>query len=124
MQIYFYAIFLATIIFHVTCTCTIYVLGVCDKPVAPANGSINSTGIMEGDTVTYFCNKGYYLSGDPIRTCQSDGKWSGEQPKCIGMWNTSMKCIITEFYTLYSLCLLCNIQYFPSKWTIAQACLN
>ena len=64
--------------------------------MVPANGSINSTGIMEGDTVTYFCNKRYNLSGDPIRTCQSDGKWSGEQPECIRMLNTALKCIMTD----------------------------
>ena len=72
------------------------VVGYCDEPVAPANGGINSTGIMEGDTVTYFCNKGYYLSGDSIRTCQTDGEWSGDQPNCTRMLNASLKCILTR----------------------------
>ena len=56
--------------------------GYCDEPLAPANGVINSTGNMEGDTVTYICNEGYNLSGDANRTCQSNGSWSGIPPKC------------------------------------------
>ena len=56
--------------------------GYCDVPVAPANGGINSTGNVEDDTVTYFCNEGYKLSGDASRTCQPNGQWSGIQPEC------------------------------------------
>ena len=50
--------------FHVLVQC----LGYCDKSEAPANGGINSTGNMDGNTVRYFCNRGYNLSGDSIRT--------------------------------------------------------
>ena len=70
--------------------------GYCEVPVVPANGSINSTGIIEGDTVTYFCNEGYNLSGDANRTCQSNGSWSGIQPDCTRMLNTALKCIMTD----------------------------
>ena len=86
------------------------VVGYCDAPVAPANGGINSTGSIEGDTVTYICNRGYYLSGDPIRTCQSDGEWSGAQPECIRMLNTALKCVMADM-TIYS--VLGNIGTFP-----------
>ena len=95
--------FLATILFHVA---FIVFIGSCDKPVAPANGSINSTGSNEGDTVTYFCNRGYNLSGDLIRTCQSDGEWSGAQPECIRMLNTALKCRIADMTIVYILGVL------------------
>ena len=70
--------------------------GYCDEPVVPANGSINSTGSMESDTVTYFCNEGYNLSGNANRTCQSNGSWSGILPECIRMLNAALKCIMAD----------------------------
>lgn len=36
-----------------------------------------------GDTATYVCNTGYVLSGGSLRTCQSDGSWSGSAPLCV-----------------------------------------
>ena len=65
-------------------------IGYCDVPVAPANGGMNSTGNVEGDTVTYFCNEGYNLSGDANRTCQSNGSWSGILPKCDRTFSTAI----------------------------------
>ncbi|XP_072554327.1 inactive serine protease PAMR1 isoform X2 [Paramormyrops kingsleyae] len=35
------------------------------------------------DTMEYFCNNSYALSGSAQRTCQADGSWSGKQPLCI-----------------------------------------
>ena len=78
--------------------------------MAPANGGMNSTGNVEGDTVTYFCDEGYNLSGDPMRTCQSDGEWSGAQPECIRMLNIALKCIMADM-TIYS--VLGNTGTFP-----------
>ena len=40
------------------------------------------TGGVFGDTVTYTCDAGFDLSGDVMRTCQSDGTWSGSAPMC------------------------------------------
>ena len=65
-------------------------LGYCDDPVAPSNGGKIYSGNLEGDTVTYFCNKGYRLFGDENRTCQSNGEWSGIQPRCDGMFNATL----------------------------------
>ena len=65
-------------------------IGYCDEPMAPANGGMNSTGNMEGDTVTYFCNEGYNLSGDANRTCQSNGSWSGILPKCDSTFSSAI----------------------------------
>ena len=67
--------------------------GYCDEPETLINGDKDNTGNMEGDTVTYSCNSGFKLSGDSLRTCQSNGEWSGTQPKCNCMFNTAMKCM-------------------------------
>ena len=40
------------------------------------------TGGVFGDTVTYTCDAGFDLSGDVMRTCESDGQWSGSAPTC------------------------------------------
>ncbi|XP_044049777.1 inactive serine protease PAMR1 [Siniperca chuatsi] len=38
---------------------------------------------LEPETVDFFCNHSYALSGDPRRTCQPNGTWSGKQPICV-----------------------------------------
>ena len=35
-----------------------------------------------GDTCNASCNTGYELTGSDIRTCQSDGNWSGSDAMC------------------------------------------
>ena len=54
----------------------------CDEPQSPANGGKVTTGRSVGDTVSYFCNPGFRLSGDRNRICQADEQWSGSQPNC------------------------------------------
>ena len=60
----------------------------CDDLSAPANGEIMScssgrVGVgYEGDTCSFTCNTGYELTGSDIRTCQSDGSWSGTDATC------------------------------------------
>ena len=36
----------------------------------------------EGDTCSFTCNTGYELTGSDTRTCQSDGRWSGNETVC------------------------------------------
>lgn len=38
---------------------------------------------VEPETVEFFCNHSYAVSGDAQRTCQPDGTWSGKQPLCV-----------------------------------------
>ena len=35
-----------------------------------------------GSNAYYKCNTGYSLLGNRVRTCQSNGAWSGEDPSC------------------------------------------
>ena len=69
------------ILWHCNCT------GVCDEPDSPMNGGKVTTGNTEGDTARYFCNSGFQLTGNTMRTCESDGQWSGSQPKCTRTFN-------------------------------------
>ncbi|KAK5867648.1 hypothetical protein PBY51_012118 [Eleginops maclovinus] len=38
---------------------------------------------IESETVEFFCNHSYALSGDARRTCRPDGTWSGTQSFCV-----------------------------------------
>ena len=40
-----------------------------------------------GATVSYTCNTGYTLSGGNMRTCQTNGNWSGAEPTCDGKYS-------------------------------------
>lgn len=39
-----------------------------------------------GDNVTFKCDEGYQLTSADTITCQSDGKWSNQQPNCTGLF--------------------------------------
>lgn len=47
------------------------------------HGFHQSVSGVEPETVEFFCNHSYALSGDAQRTCQPDGTWSGKQPLCV-----------------------------------------
>ena len=52
----------------------------------PEHGTVEVGGYTGGNTATYICRKGYRLyGGSEHRTCQYDGQWTGEEPKCKGM---------------------------------------
>ena len=58
----------------------------------PTNGMITcSLGgdgyATDGDTCSYTCDTGFVLTGNVMRTCGSDGSWSGSEPTCIGKCN-------------------------------------
>ncbi len=75
-----------------TCACVPGWTGAnCDVPVdcgslsAPANGSVSVSSTTNGGTATYACIAGFALTGNGgngLRTCQSDGTWSGAAPTC------------------------------------------
>lgn len=54
-------------------------------PLPPiANGVITGSQTGVGATVTYSCNTGFQLVGDPTRMCQPDSTWSSAPPVCLG----------------------------------------
>ncbi|XP_074620011.1 sushi, von Willebrand factor type A, EGF and pentraxin domain-containing protein 1-like [Acropora palmata] len=54
----------------------------CGNPGVPANGNKNSTSYKYGNSVKFECNSGYSLQGSEVRTCQTNGLWTGTQPIC------------------------------------------
>ena len=55
----------------------------CPILMDPANGMVNVTGNLPGDTATYTCDPDYDLVGESERVCGDDGEWSEEAPMCI-----------------------------------------
>lgn len=55
----------------------------------PLNGIVDISGTSFGDTATYRCNIGYQVVGEPVRTCEDTGLWSGTVPYCARTMNTS-----------------------------------
>ncbi|XP_045583570.2 sushi, von Willebrand factor type A, EGF and pentraxin domain-containing protein 1 isoform X3 [Procambarus clarkii] len=54
----------------------------CSFPGYLLNGHIEGNRYSYSDTVSFTCNPGFILKGDAERTCQADGKWSGQHPHC------------------------------------------
>ena len=54
----------------------------CPTLANPMDGAVSMTEGVTGDTVTYTCDAGFQLSGDTMRTCGSDGTWTGSAPMC------------------------------------------
>ncbi len=66
--------------------------GICSDLPSLTNGMISyrdgSSDIRPVNSVaTYTCDTGYTLNGNTIKTCGSDGVWSGSTPVCQRKWN-------------------------------------
>ena len=69
------------------CVIGLFVAGVeCPNLERPRFGRVVMTGISFGSTATYSCQIGYRLVGEPTRTCQANGQWSGVAPVCKSEW--------------------------------------
>ncbi|XP_050960720.1 LOW QUALITY PROTEIN: inactive serine protease PAMR1 [Labeo rohita] len=55
----------------------------CLRPSPLYNGYYMLVPGLLPETVEFFCNQSYALSGSAQRTCQPNGTWSGTQPICI-----------------------------------------
>ena len=64
----------------------------CPKPKPPENGKVEDMGYDPGMFARYSCHYGYVHTGSLYRTCQHDGTWSGQRPKCISKWRVEMVC--------------------------------
>ncbi|KAL2100501.1 hypothetical protein ACEWY4_004895 [Coilia grayii] len=54
----------------------------CGWIAPPSNGDKTGTTYLQGFTVKFSCNTGYVLQGSKERSCQSNGRWSGEPTQC------------------------------------------
>ena len=58
----------------------------CGKPGTPVNGGYRyyrGTYYFK-DTITYFCNEGYFIEGPTVTTCKENARWSVMPPTCKG----------------------------------------
>ncbi|XP_019620839.1 PREDICTED: uncharacterized protein LOC109467334 [Branchiostoma belcheri] len=53
----------------------------CPLLTAPTNGAVTGSNFYQ-DVVTFTCDTGYNLAGDPSLTCQADATWSAAAPTC------------------------------------------
>ena len=54
----------------------------CGSLSIPVNGSLVGQGTAYKASVTFSCLGGHHMVGSAVRSCQSDGTWSGIQPIC------------------------------------------
>lgn len=55
----------------------------CPHPAVPLYAQVSlSDELQPGSRATYACDDGYELFGSSVRTCDFDGKWTGELPYC------------------------------------------
>ena len=78
----------------------IYTTETCSQLSDPANGIVRWTGLTTGSLAVYICDSGYELSGEQIRTCMSNGMWSGQEPTCIRKKNTFV--MFTQLYRYFT----------------------
>ena len=50
----------------------------CPEPAAIRNGIFSTL----NDTVTYTCQDGFVMVGEPVRSCLDNGTWTHEEPRC------------------------------------------
>lgn len=53
------------------------------------NSNTGATSYKIGALVKYRCERGYKVIGEPLSTCEDNGKWSGEVPQCVCKLKTS-----------------------------------
>lgn len=51
-----------------------------------ANGAVRLFGTEYGSKAEFTCNEGFKLTGASTRTCDADGQWSDESPRCEEIW--------------------------------------
>lgn len=65
----------------------------CGAVSGPLNGGVTTSSTDYGGTVEYFCDDGFELSGNAIRTCAASGVWSGSDPQCTGIYTCMHACM-------------------------------
>ncbi|XP_065195313.1 sushi, von Willebrand factor type A, EGF and pentraxin domain-containing protein 1-like [Sycon ciliatum] len=55
---------------------------VCKNPSMLTNGTRTLEGLQYNETVTYSCDKGFSLVGQPTAVCTQHGNWSSQAPTC------------------------------------------
>ena len=62
---------------------SIYTDVMCEPLDDPENGHVSFDDLSFEAIAEYECDVGYVLDSDPIRVCEGDGVWSGNDPLCL-----------------------------------------
>ena len=54
----------------------------CGRPAELEHGELLVSETYFGATAEFACEEDYWLLGSELRTCQEDGRWSGEEAFC------------------------------------------
>ncbi|XP_052776612.1 prolow-density lipoprotein receptor-related protein 1-like isoform X2 [Mya arenaria] len=69
--------------FERPCDIHVYLWEECTLLPAPTNGSVSySNSNQYGSTAYFNCENNYYLLGNSVSICQTDGSWNGSLPEC------------------------------------------
>ena len=61
-----------------------YYLAICKEISTIKNGRVVGGGSLEGEKVTFVCDKNYVIVGQRALKCTGNGKWNASEPKCEG----------------------------------------
>lgn len=78
-----------------------YVVISCQKPEARLGSYVVVDYLTVNSVAEYGCELGHVMEGKSNRTCQHDGKWSGDIPRC--------RCTYNVFFCI------CNVICLPSS---------
>ncbi|XP_067861780.1 sushi domain-containing protein 2 [Heptranchias perlo] len=70
----------------------------------PKNGKKKGDYYLVGSSINFTCNKGHILSGSSMRTCLSNGLWSGEPTFCIS--ENILGIVLGSLLAVFSLVLI------------------
>ena len=88
----------------------------CPSLPDPANGEVQASDRSFGRVATYSCNEGYALMGSNSRRCQADASWSGEEPECEAIIETTMSGLESTYVHIQ---LLHSVSLEPSNCSIS-----
>jgi len=57
--------------------------GICGRPRTPSSGRVHGNSFLDGDEVTFSCDKNYDLSGKHTLRCVGQ-RWDSSLPECKG----------------------------------------
>lgn len=73
----------------------------CGRLSDPENGAVRQRRpAIVGSVAVYICNRGFRLVGQRKRVCQSNGRYSGQAPTCVGMYSSKLTTRTHYPYTL------------------------
>ena len=67
--------------------CVLCLVVDCGHPGNIANGRKHGYEYTLEKSIRYSCVYGFVLNGSSLRTCQSNGTWSGNKPTCEGEYH-------------------------------------